>query len=320
MRRVHLLLYGLGEVPADLPALAALMRRGRATPDPAAQRAASPGERLAHLFAPSPGGCAALAPARMALDGLAAGEDDWLCADPVHLRLMRDHLLLGDSHVFELGADEAADLVAGLNRHFAERIVFVQGAPERWYARVPAGDGFPPQPPLDACLARPLPAPQAGAPGAVLLTEIQMFLHAHAVNAAREARAADPVNSVWLWGGGDAGRPRAPAPCIVCDGPLCSALATAAGVTPAPPEAFAALLDAPGGDLFVSVERLHAPARYGQTEALATQLAGLEAQLFAPLLDALRRGRIGRLELELPERPNGLRVVSRWDSWKFWRC
>jgi len=319
MRRVHLLLYGLAEVPADLPALAALLRRGRAIPDPAAQRAASPGERLARLFAPTPGGCASLARARMVLDGLAAGEDDWLCADPVHLRLMRDHLLLADSHVFELGADEATALVAGLNRHFAERIVFVQGAPERWYARVPAGDGVPAQPPLDACLARPLPAPAAGTPGAALLTEVQMLLHAHAVNAAREARAADPVNSVWLWGQGDAGRPRAPAPGIVCDGPLCSALAAAAGVQPAPPEALAALLDAPGGDLFLSVERLHAPARYGQTEAWATHLAGLEAQLFAPLLNALRRGRITRLDLELPDRPNSLCTVSRWDSWKFWR-
>ena len=38
-----------------------------------------------------------------------------------------------------------------------------------------------------------------------LMTEAQMLLHDHPVNAAREARGEAPVNGLWLWGsGGDA--------------------------------------------------------------------------------------------------------------------
>ena len=35
-----------------------------------------------------------------------------------------------------------------------------------------------------------------------ILNEIQMVLHEHPVNEAREGRGEPPVNSVWLWGAG----------------------------------------------------------------------------------------------------------------------
>ena len=37
-----------------------------------------------------------------------------------------------------------------------------------------------------------------------LLSEIEMALHEHEVNAEREANGLQPVNSLWLWGGGTA--------------------------------------------------------------------------------------------------------------------
>lgn len=50
-----------------------------------------------------------------------------------------------------------------------------------------------------------------------LLSEIEMALHEHEINLAREARGELPVNSLWLWGGGFA-----PEPCIREQPPLFS--------------------------------------------------------------------------------------------------
>ena len=43
----------------------------------------------------------------------------------------------------------------------------------------------------------------------MLLNEVQVLLHQHPLNAARQTRGLPPVNSVWFWG---AGRLPAPGP------------------------------------------------------------------------------------------------------------
>jgi hypothetical protein len=61
----------------------------------------------------------------------------WLCADPVHLQVDRDALILVDSHRYELAQTDADSLVSTLNLHFAAA-AFISSAPtpKRWYARV----------------------------------------------------------------------------------------------------------------------------------------------------------------------------------------
>src|SRR5262245_29700570 len=77
-----------------------------------------------------------VAPYALLGDGGAPGDDYWLRADPVHLVVDRDRLVLAGSA--RLSREEAESLVEPLNAHFAGEIVLHPLRPERWYARLPA--------------------------------------------------------------------------------------------------------------------------------------------------------------------------------------
>ncbi len=130
----------------------------------------------------------------------------WWRADPVHLAAGRDELrLLGTRHL-RLTEPESRQLGQSIAAHFAgDGIRMFVASAERWYL------GF--AEPLD-CLAS-APGPLDGrniwpglpvGPDALrlraLVNEVQMLLHEHPVNQAREARGERVINSVWAWGGG----------------------------------------------------------------------------------------------------------------------
>jgi len=57
----------------------------------------------------------------------------WLCADPVHLQVDRDALILVDPRRYELAQTDADSLVSTLNLHFAAAgIDFSAPTPMRW--------------------------------------------------------------------------------------------------------------------------------------------------------------------------------------------
>ena len=96
-----------------LPALGWLLGRGQAR-----AQAQSASACLAELFA-APADLP-VARALACADGLAADDGHWLCADPVHLRVEQDYLLLADARMFALNQAEADALVATLNSHFGQ--------------------------------------------------------------------------------------------------------------------------------------------------------------------------------------------------------
>src|SRR5437899_1487798 len=178
---------------ARLPSLELLLARGRAS-----SGESQPLERwLAEAFGLEDEPLAA-----GALTALAGnrdpGEERWVRADPVHLRLMRDRLILVPAAAFGVSREEAEALCETLNEHFAGRLDILPVQPQRWSARlqmeleVSAGSSFD-------MAGREL---QAHLPGDALLNEAQMVLHEHPVNEAREARGEPAVNSLWLWGAG----------------------------------------------------------------------------------------------------------------------
>jgi hypothetical protein len=321
MRHLHLVIAGLqpGWAAHHTPALQALLARGTKR---AGEFAGSPNQHLAHLFSPAGGSALALAPVRMAHDLPRTCSPGWLCADPVHLKLMRDHILLGDAHSFELGMDEAVDLVAGLNRHFAGQAEFIVAAPERWYARL-APTLCRAAPPLDALIARPVEAraepTEAARDLARLSNEIQMLLHDHPVNLARAARDAEPINGVWFWGGGVTTTIAAPADLLLGDSPMTEAFAAAANIRHASLSCAGQALQNEAGRIMVVVDDLHAPARYGMLNDWRQCLDRHEALVFQPALAGLQRGHIGELAIDVLGEPGYGRTLSRWDAWKVWR-
>jgi hypothetical protein len=160
--------------------------------------AAGAGMWLAHAF-----GLEALPVA--ALERLGGGADaggTWMRADPVHLRVEGDALRLYDASILQVTDAQAAALAAALQSHFAgDGMQFHVAAPDRWHVRL-AGDA-PRTTALEIAAGRNIFGllPQ-GAAWRNNLTEAQMILAGHEVNAAREAQGQPAINSVWFWGAG----------------------------------------------------------------------------------------------------------------------
>jgi hypothetical protein len=146
-----------------------------------------------------------LAPLRLAGLGVDPGTAYWLAADPVTLVAGRDDVRLTGT-VGDLTADEAAVLVDMLNVHFAgDGLAFVAPRPNAWFVRAPGQPAVATRP-LDAVAGRSLRAllpTGADAPTwRRWQSEMQMLLHEHPVNAARERAGQVLANSVWFSCGG----------------------------------------------------------------------------------------------------------------------
>lgn len=134
-----------------------------------------------------------------------------LRADPVTLIAGRDDVLLA-GRVDDLDADEAAALRASLAAHFAgDGLAFHVPRPDAWFvtaiAAVPVETS--PLPAITGPLHPHLPRGPHGGTWRRWLSEMQMLLHEHPVNAAREANGRRPVTGIWIADGGVLAQPPA---------------------------------------------------------------------------------------------------------------
>ncbi len=136
-----------------------------------------------------------LAAASLRGEGVDPGEACWLHADPVHLKVQRDHLILADARCFEIPAQEAADMLGALNAHFRQDgIEFVAPVPQRWYVRV-RDEALIRTTPTAEVIGRSiegfLPAGDDAPRWRRLASEAQMLLHQPSLQrCARRARGA----------------------------------------------------------------------------------------------------------------------------------
>ncbi|MDP2879498.1 MAG: hypothetical protein Q8N74_08240 [Sulfuricella sp.] len=264
-------------------------------------------------------------------DGGNPGGDFWLLADPVHLQLQRDRMVLVDEGNLEISTDEAASLTAALNHHFAPNgMTFLPTRPGRWHLRL-ANPARLETHPLEAVIGRNIRSFLPGGPDGkhwhTLLNEIQMLLHSHPVNEKREQRGELTINSIWLWGGGvlpenlAAHHAHVWAQVWANDG-LARGLAVATGVTRAEAPATAGewlRQAAPGAHLIV-LDTLRSAALSGDFPRWRENLLRLENDWFVPLRQALSRSRLADLSLPVFSDTQAQTFsVSRADLWKIWR-
>lgn len=141
-------------------------------------------------------------------DGIAIGDRAWGQLTPVHWHVGTDQVSLADPALLALEADESRTLFEAVRELFeSEGFVIAWGAPLRWYAAHESLVELPCASP-DRAIGRTIDLWMRPQPAARLVrrlqNEVQMLLHDHPVNAAREARGALPVNSFWLSGCGRA--------------------------------------------------------------------------------------------------------------------
>jgi hypothetical protein len=259
-----------------------------------------------------------------------AADACWLCADPVHLRLHQERLILADGGSLGIHSAEAQAIVDELNRQFPDRGTFHAAAVDRWYLQLPAGtelgrfDVLPLSAVAGRSVGRQLPATPETRWLRQMLNEAQMILHQHPANARREDEGRSTINSLWLWGAGKlptggAGEFAG----LWSDQPLARGLGRAAAIpVQGVPENAAALLarSPPGSRQMLLLDALQSPVQYEDSEAYRATLLDLEARWFAPLQKALAGGRMQRLRLVATTAYGAL----AWDSdrqaqWQLWR-
>ncbi|MBE1162821.1 phosphoglycerate mutase [Dyella acidiphila] len=165
-----------------------------------------------------------------------AGDALWLSADPAWVQPDLTGARLLACGQLQLSMGEAQALAEPLQPVFAEAGITLEvTAPDRWHLRLPPQTALPdfaaPEQALGEDLYQHLPQGEEGRRWRLLLNEVQVLLHQHAVNAERRARGLPPVNSVWLWGGGSLpAQLRAALAGVISEDLLLQALAARAGI------------------------------------------------------------------------------------------
>ncbi|MDG2518566.1 phosphoglycerate mutase [Lysobacter soli] len=267
------------------------------------------GDQLSNVLDVLPRGWPVAAAARQRDAGDAANAA-WLRADPAYVRPdINGARLLSYGEALGLSAQDAAALLKPLKPLFGDAGFPIDApVPTRWYLQLPIGAKLPdftsPEQALGADLFDELPQGPEGRRWRALLSEAQVVLHNHPLNAQRAATGLAPVNSLWFWGAGALpDHVRSNYTHIVSDDESVTALAALAGVELAPKAASWSGRVEEGNTLIDLRD--------------ARDLAVLERGWFAPLLSALVRGELKQLRFDFDD---GTRYdIARSQRWRFWR-
>jgi hypothetical protein len=300
-----------------LPAFETLLARGRRlkTPGASLERALAAQYQLPDTLP--------LAPYSLRGDGGEPGTDWWMCADPVHLKIHGDRLVLADASRLAVTLEEARECVAALNAHFAsDGVSFVAPRPERWYARTANEPRLRTTPTSEAAgrsIEALLPQGDDGARWRRVVNETQMLLHQQPCNLTREQQGRPAINSIWLWGPGRSHELASTFDGVWADDPVASGLAAASGRTAQRLPASGASLQAPREGAHLLVIKQPATA-YGDLNEWREATENLERSWTAPLVTDVWNGALDSLTLYgLGPDYGYTSVLTRRDRLRVWR-
>ena len=126
------------------------------------------------------------------------------CLDPVYVQIDREIAYLAAADELDLSEQEARQFIATINQHFADELHIRYHKPQQWLLEKKLQlSTYTPTEAMLQDVNHMQPVGEDARSWSSLLNEIQMLLHAHPINAARMDNNQQPVNSLWLWGGGD---------------------------------------------------------------------------------------------------------------------
>lgn len=303
------------------PELKTLLGRARYTHEPQTDAAAL----LCELFGVVRQHDYPLAPLLAQQAGVAVDQGYWLNATPGHLQTRRNALVLADPATLTISAAESSALAATLAEHLREEHITLHAPqPERWFLHcdVPpvmttSGLGVVAGNDVRAFLPQGADSRRWHR----ILTEMQMLLHAHPVNEARESLGQTPLNTVWLWSGGTL-----PAAAtkrferVLTTDEIAGTLAHHAGCHIDVPPSRLTPETWDGSSHFCSTALLSAPMRQGDLQAWSAAVTALNADWFQPLLNALKSRRLSELTVLSNDHAGTHRFQIRpQDLIKFWR-
>lgn len=261
-----------------------------------------------------------IAPIALEADGGKAGDAYWLRADPVHLRVMRDRIVLADSRALNLTQQESDVLADAIGAHFGSTLQPRALQPAHWYIKLANAPRLQTTP-LAIAAGRDIqplmPQGEDALQFRSMLNEVQMLLHAHPVNQIREQRGELAVNALWLWGGGIKPAPsNQPSVTLYTQDRANAFLATRYGARVDTETDVSAALKSLKS--IVVLDELTPSGQCGDMFGWWDALSMLEHHWFAPLLGSLGGFRLATLALSDPINGRTLHV-NRGDTWKLWR-
>lgn len=168
-------------------------------------------------------------------------------------------------------------------------------------------------------------------PGAAQLlmlgAELEMWLHAHPLNAARARRREPPLTTLWIWGGGRPLSPQQTVPppsvahpaatfmTVFGEDPVVAGLCGLSGARLRPPALSAhEILSSGAARTAAVIELFH--TEKPQPATLMDLLQHLDEMVLAPVITALKDGVIRQLTLVANDRCS---VLTARDGLRFWR-
>jgi hypothetical protein len=330
----------------EAPALAALLSRASNAsfhPLEASARALPHELWIARALGLAHGTAPGIAASAMRGYGLDPLDGTWFIVNPAHIQISHSHLMLGDTRQLGLDAADSRALFETARACCEEAgHALLYGAPDTWFLRADEWEGIQTASP-DAAVGMNLtdwvPAGPQSRAFRKLQNEVQVSWYTHPVNAARESRGQAPINSIWPWGAASVAAEHAQKLVARAAGKLAPRPLVS---TYAAPGWLDALADQRLDDLNGILAKLSAgkPASGDEAEgghmlvcggaaapAIAADWHGwlqimhhYEEALFAPLLTALKQGRIKSLRLVLSHRDGHLDTTTTpMAQRKFWR-
>jgi len=249
----------------------------------------------------------------------------WLRADPVHLSLERDSLVLANASRLDVTPEEAGRLVAEIMEVFkADGWVLKAPRPDRWYLK-PVQTQKITTTPLSEVVGRDihpyLPQGQDGKAWHTTLNEIQILLHTATANVEREQNGKLPINSLWFWGGGTLPRIKPVSWTQVWSAePLSLALARLSGThSENPPSGFEAWMQqaTKAGDHLVVLHEVQDAVLSDDPQEWKAAMEGIDRAWMSPLLATLKKGGLGSAAL-LTDAGLGFSITPRLAR-RWWR-
>lgn len=254
--------------------------------------------------------------------------DYWMRADPVHLRIEQNHIMLADSQAFRVSEEEAQHITQSLNqdvgRHYEFSLLPLRA--DRWYIRL----HHSPQMQTHSLhqvtcknINNFLPVGNESIMWHKIFNEVQMLLHEHPINQQRESRRELPINSIWFWGGGIMPPSiHSQYTHLWSNNEFARALALASR-TPYSTLSINAdewlSHEIPSDNPLVILDSLSAHAQYRNAYEWRETLKKMENNWFLPIYLALKTGRINQITIAAVNEHSLLEfVITRSNLWKFW--
>jgi hypothetical protein len=227
-------------------------------------------------------------------------------ADPVHLAVSRDNVQLLDPDIVNPTKDEMQAITESLNAHYASQgLTFAFPNPKRGYVALrehdlPAGTPIWRMPGANVfdhlVLGKTLTNWRA------VLNEIQMLLHAHPVNEARQTRGEVAINGLWFWGAGSLPNHASACPdLVVSDDPIAlGATKWLGGEAASTDTTLAALLSQREADeILIVLDRATHAVRAVAPEAWQAARNEIGQRWLNAAMDAQEAGHIGDIDVTL---------------------